>query len=383
MTEFNPETHFAPAKRSSEQEINVQALKLRAELAFGAVLDAVSELVFILNMDRQIVYANRRAADAFGAARPLAGLRHGEALGCQNALKSSGGCGTAPLCKYCGAMRALVETALLGKPSVQECRLTVSPGGVRALDLTVSTYPLDIDGERFIVFHAADIAAGKRMEVIGQVFFHDMLNTMTALSGFLDIVGAEASRLPPEFQGYFSRARTLAVIIQDEMLSHRLLVAAEAGHVPVSPVKINTGAFLRQSAGFYGGCNIARGKALELVPGFAETDIETDKSFLNRIINAMLKNALEETEKGGKVALNCQARDGKVVFSVHNSRHMTRETQLQVFTRSFSTKGKGRGLGTWSMKLFGERFLKGRVWFETDSSKGTTFFLELPVKLPA
>lgn len=33
--------------------------------------------------------------------------------------------------------------------------------------------------------------------------------------------------------------------------------------------------------------------------------------------------------------------------------------QLQIFNRSFSTKGKGRGTGTYSMKLLTKRYLKG------------------------
>ena len=380
MDDINNNTDFAPVKRSGGEEIHAQSIKLRAELVFGAVMDSVPEIVFILNKDRQIIYANKRAIEIAGTTQ-ITGMRHGEALHCQNA-KSPGGCGTSSICRYCGAMRAIVTTALLGKPFVQECHLTVTANGsTRALDLTVSTYPVDIDGETFTVLHAADIAADKRMEVVGQIFFHDMLNTMTALSGFLEIVDSEAARLPANFQGYFSRAKTLAAIIQDEMLSHRLLVAAESGPVPVNPVKLNIAELLRRIANFYGGCNIAHGKTVEVI--CVEGEIETDKSFLTRTIIAMLKNALEETEKGGKITAGCALRGETAVFSVHNDKYMEKETQMQVFTRSFTTKGKGRGLGTWSMKLFGEQFLKGKVSFETDKEKGTTFFLELPLKFPA
>jgi signal transduction histidine kinase len=52
---------------------------------------------------------------------------------------------------------------------------------------------------------------------------------------------------------------------------------------------------------------------------------------------------------------------------------MPRDVQLQVFQRSFSTKGSGRGLGTYSMKLLSERYLQGRVTFDTSPAKGTTF----------
>mgnify|MGYP006293419399 CR=1 len=37
---------------------------------------------------------------------------------------------------------------------------------------------------------------------------------------------------------------------------------------------------------------------------------------------------------------------------------------MLLFKRSFSTKGVGRGIGTYSMKLFGEKYLKGKVDFK-------------------
>jgi signal transduction histidine kinase len=30
------------------------------------------------------------------------------------------------------------------------------------------------------------------------------------------------------------------------------------------------------------------------------------------------------------------------------------------------------------MKLFGEKYLKGKVWFESNPATGTTFFILLP-----
>jgi sensor histidine kinase regulating citrate/malate metabolism len=66
-----------------------------------------------------------------------------------------------------------------------------------------------------------------------------------------------------------------------------------------------------------------------------------------------------------------------VKFSVHNSKYIEPEVQNQLFKRSFSTKGVGRGFGTYSMKLFGEKYLKGKVWFESSPENGTTFFIEI------
>jgi sensor histidine kinase regulating citrate/malate metabolism len=60
---------------------------------------------------------------------------------------------------------------------------------------------------------------------------------------------------------------------------------------------------------------------------------------------------------------------------------MPRAVQLQIFQRSFSTKGNGRGLGTYSMKLLSERYLNGRVTFKSSSRDGTVFIGLYPTGL--
>ena len=70
-------------------------------------------------------------------------------------------------------------------------------------------------------------------------------------------------------------------------------------------------------------------------------------------------------------------KNGKAVFSVNNPGVIPDDVGLQIFQRSFSTKGHGRGLGTYSMKLFGENYLNGKVYFQSDDKKGTTFTIEL------
>jgi len=77
-----------------------------------------------------------------------------------------------------------------------------------------------------------------------------------------------------------------------------------------------------------------------------------------------------------------ERKEASVVFSVQNPGVMPHTTQLQIFQRSFSTRGPGRGTGTYSIKLFGEHYLKGKVWFSSSEEEGTTFFLSLPIAGP-
>ncbi len=94
----------------------------------------------------------------------------------------------------------------------------------------------------------------------------------------------------------------------------------------------------------------------------------------------MVKNALEAAQSGQEISLICRLVYPWVQFQVNNPNYMTREVQLQVFQRSFSTKGAGRGLGTYSIKLLTERYLQGKVSFTSTPDKGTTFTASYPYR---
>jgi signal transduction histidine kinase len=122
----------------------------------------------------------------------------------------------------------------------------------------------------------------------------------------------------------------------------------------------------------------AGGRHVRLAELPSDVEFESDEVLVRRVLGNMVKNALEAVGRHGTVTIGCETGPGGPVFSVNNPGVMDRETVNQIFQRSFSTKGRGRGLGTYGMKLFAERYLGGRVWFESNRERGTTFFLALP-----
>jgi signal transduction histidine kinase len=99
---------------------------------------------------------------------------------------------------------------------------------------------------------------------------------------------------------------------------------------------------------------------------------------LLRVLINIVKNALEATPPHGRIRLWCEREESSITFKVWNVGEMPPEVALRVFQRYFSTKDQGRGLGTYSIKLIGEQYLKGSVDFTT-SSEGTVFSFRLPV----
>lgn len=92
----------------------------------------------------------------------------------------------------------------------------------------------------------------------------------------------------------------------------------------------------------------------------------------------MVTNALEATDENGTVKVWFEQDEKFLVFCVWNGKLIPEEVQLRIFQRNFSTKeGAGRGIGTYSMKLLGEKILGGKVSF-TSSETGTIFQFAIP-----
>jgi signal transduction histidine kinase len=122
------------------------------------------------------------------------------------------------------------------------------------------------------------------------------------------------------------------------------------------------------------------GRIVQFAPPQPDHVLSTDLTILHRILYNMVINALEASEPGGLVKIAAHRDATRETFSVWNAGCIPPAVALRVFQRNFSTKGAlGRGLGTYAMKLLGEKLLGGRVSFTSSPEDGTCFKLELPV----
>jgi len=124
--------------------------------------------------------------------------------------------------------------------------------------------------------------------------------------------------------------------------------------------------------------NLSKDRKIEIDSLLESNLIISDMDILYRVIENMVKNSLEATDPGDSVTINSKKEGENIVFSVHNPTFIKPDIQLQIFQRNYSTKGKGRGLGTYSMKLLTERYLNGKISFESNKDSGTTFYLSIP-----
>jgi K+-sensing histidine kinase KdpD len=370
-------TFFAPAERASEILLDRQTQTLRGEPIVEQLLDSLPEPTMVLNAQRQIVLANEKTEAVLGRSKQcMLGMRVGEAIECVHAHDDPAGCGTTSFCKNCGAVQAMMTCIKERVADVQECRIESRlTGEPVALDLRVSASPLAIAGEPFTVFSVRDITDEKRRALLERVFFHDILNSAGSLHSllvFLDQMQGDEKKDTEQ------ALRNLSEQIIEEIQSQRDLLAAEQGQLAAKITDLNVPTFLDRLCVLYRRHSVAHQRELVLLPPKGQPVIFTDGVLLGRVLGNLIKNALEASSRGQRVTV---AFDNTryPLFTVHNPAAMRENVQLQMFQRSFSTKeGKGRGIGSYSVKLLTEKYLRGKVWFTSNPDEGTCFFVSLP-----
>jgi len=368
----------APAERVTRAQVERQSALVAGEDLLKAILDSSPSIILVLNGTRQIVYYNRALLDLLHLDDPgdLLGMRPGEAVGCIHSGECLGGCGTAEACEFCGALLT-IQDGLSGRAAERECRITrLVEGRSEALDLAVAARPVVIGGERFVTFSLVDISHEKRRRALERIFFHDVMNTASCVQGLADVVAQLAGGSAVHRSAETLRAASRQLV--HEIVNQRTLAAAETNDVVLEPAPVSTLELLVEEVGRYSGFPVARQRKLEIDPEAADVRMLTDRALLGRVIGNMLSNALEASRVGETVRAGCRECGNEVEFWVHNSGVMPREVQLQVFQRSFSTKGGGRGLGTYSMKLLTESYLGGKVSFSSSPEEGTVFRARYP-----
>jgi signal transduction histidine kinase len=379
-------TQFAPAERADASAVAADVAHFQDQQLLQEVFAAVPDLFVVLNEQRQIVFANRTLLAALGrnTIGDVAGQRVGEALNCAHAFDGSafagsdslpGYCGTTEFCRNCGAVNAMLS-ALHGVEDNQECRIALADGS--ALDLRVRARPLREGDRRYVLFAAADISHEKRRRVLERIFFHDILNTAGGMMGVAELL---RTGTPEEVADFKDTVALLANSLVDEIRAQQTLLAAERGELKLEPARINSLTLLCEVRNTYLNHEVGMSRFIEVDSHSQVVWFVSDPALVRRVLGNMVKNALEACQPGQTVTLRAHACSRGVEFAVHNPGVMSRNVQLQVFQRSFSSKGDGRGLGAYSMKLLSERYLNGAVDFESDAASGTTFYARYPLEL--
>ncbi len=118
------------------------------------------------------------------------------------------------------------------------------------------------------------------------------------------------------------------------------------------------------------------------------SDVKLDPYKMKLALSSIINNAITYTPKRGRIGVMCEFTDKDTLkISIHDSGiGIPKDEQDKVFTKFFRANNalrvdtEGNGLDLFVTKNIIKQH-KGKIWFESSEGVGTTFYIEIPVKL--
>lgn len=131
---------------------------------------------------------------------------------------------------------------------------------------------------------------------------------------------------------------------------------------------------------------VATEKNIKLVyqPNFETVEVMADPSRLHEILANLIDNAIKYSPENTQVLVGFLKNESMVQTFVRDSGFgIPEEAKIHLFEKFYrvnrsSTEPKGTGLGLFVTKELVER-QGGKIWFESEVGKGTTFYFSLPL----
>ncbi len=350
--------------------IRKQARGILNSTIFRELLQDAPNVIMILNTKRQVIYLNRNPVDPDKRDQgKQPGQKAGDCLGCINVSKGELGCSSAEFCRVCGFNLAITASEK-GRVAENECNIALKNG--TSLTLSVHTKPFYFNDERFIFCALENISEKKRRQMLENIFLHDILNTAAVLKGLSEAYEEMPAKRIKMMLG------EVAANITDEIQSYKLISNAETHTLAIKHEHVNIRGIIQEVVQSMRSIQKFSNRKIEI--NHDEGNIITERTLLRRVLINMLKNALEASNNKNAVQISghLEPESGHAVFLVKNPQLIPKADQLKLFQKSFSTKGRGRGWGTYSIKVLTEKYLEGSVNYSSKTGEGTIFTIRIP-----
>jgi signal transduction histidine kinase len=113
--------------------------------------------------------------------------------------------------------------------------------------------------------------------------------------------------------------------------------------------------------------------------------IFADANMIRMIFQNLISNSIKYTPNNGEIICSIARDDKNLLFKISDTGiGIPKEQQKRVFEKLFRANNafphdpEGNGLGLYVVKASVEG-LGGKIWFESEEGKGTTFFVNLPL----
>lgn len=207
---------------------------------------------------------------------------------------------------------------------------------------------------------------------------HEIKNPLTPMKLNIQYLQRAWNDQVEDFDSYLKRV-TGTLIEQIEKLSS---IATEFSHFAKMPAArredLDLTEKIRSSVTLFSNTqNVKISTLFENEPVIVHADGEQLLGVFNNLINNAVQAIPRDRE--GQIVISTNTRGNAVIVKIEdNGKGIPEEIRDKMFVPNFTTKTSGSGLGLAIVKGILES-AGGRIWFETETGKGTIFYIELPL----
>lgn len=232
-----------------------------------------------------------------------------------------------------------------------------------------------------------DLTRVRRLELVRRDFVsnvsHELRTPLASLKALTETLQDGALDDPAAARHFLQRMETEIDTLTQMVRELLELSRIESGKVPLQRKAVDVMALLETAAERMRLQAERAGLALILEPGSGLPQVMADGERIEQVLFNLVHNAIKFTPSGGSITLRAYQDGEQVVIAVKDTGvGISDEDQPRIFERFYKADrartGGGTGLGLSIARHLVEGH-GGKIWVESQTGKGSTFYFSLPV----
>jgi signal transduction histidine kinase len=252
----------------------------------------------------------------------------------------------------------------------------------------------------YVTFSSLDILARTERDIIRikeidkaktefvSLASHQLRTPLTSISWYAEmLLNGDAGLLNPKQRQYLDEiyiGNTRMIDLVDDLLNASRI---DMGTLVSEPTKLDLHGLLDSLLHEF--APLSSSKQIEIIKRY-DADISlifADVDHIRIVFQNLLSNAVKYTPEKGTVSVETQKNEADIMVKITDSGYgIPKHQQAKIFTKLFRADNvrekdtDGTGLGLYIARAIVKQS-GGKIWFESAENKGSTFFVNLPIKL--
>lgn len=354
-----------------EEEKRISANRAEDLEKFKLAVDNASDMIFITDSEGVILYANR-------SVELVTGFSINEVIGKRPSLWGR---------QMSAEFYENMWDAIKNKKMTFACEITNKKknGEKYVAELFIAPLVDEFRTIKFFVGIERDITKLKEVDKAKNEFIslasHQLLTPLTTVAWFVETLSMSlVGKLKKEEKKYLDDVYRINHSMIDLVRALLDVSRIELGVFSIEPELVNLVSIvddvLKESS------QKSEVKKINVVKEYERTPIiNMDPNLIKIVLQNLISNAIKYTPEKGTVRISIIEQDANILIKVADTGYgIPKDEQVKVFSKfyrspSIKKKGEGTGLGLYITKSIIDHS-GGKIWFESEENKGTTFYVE-------